>query len=596
MKRLRRPSLVGGLTLIMLAVVPALAALQYQWLGRVSEAERDRMRASLQTATSQFRVAFDGEIGSVFGALSMDGETFARRDWARYAGRYERWRETAAHPDLVREVYLLERSLGEDGTAQRFDPAARTFAPVTAPPEVEALVRPTTPDDLPEARRTDLTFGLKFSPVDSSVPALVAPISPDRTAAFEPKRAPAAFAFVVVVLDRERIASLLLPELIGRFFAEYDVSVIGGDGPVYSSAPSTGEGDASTTLFGLAIEEIRSFLAGQPAGLVPKPVGEGNTSAIVRIVGVETTGRTVEQFLITTRDPGWKVVVTHRSGSLEAAVAEARTRNLALGFGILLLLVGSVAALAVASRRAQRLARQQVEFVAGVSHELRTPLAVICSAAENLSHGIVTSEAQVRRYGSLIEGEGRRLAELVEQVLEYAGAHSDRVRYAMRPLDVAPLVDEALAACERLASEAGVRVESSLAPDLPAIAGDPAALGRVIQNLVGNAIKYVGGDTVVRVSARADGGAVVLAVEDEGPGIRPEDLPHIFEPFYRGRDAVDAQIRGSGLGLSLARRVVEAHGGTITVESRVGEGSTFVVRLPAAEEPAYEQAHPAGRG
>lgn len=596
MKRLRRPSLVGGLTLIMLAVVPALAALQYQWLGRVSEAERDRMRASLQTATSQFRVAFDGEIGSVFGALSMDGETFARRDWARYAGRYDRWRETAAHPDLVREVYLLERSLGDGGTELRFDPAARTFAPVAAPPEVVALVRPTTPEDLPEARRTDLTFGLKFSPVDSSVPALVAPISPDRTAAFEPKRSPAAFAFVVVVLDRERIASLLLPELIGRFFAEYDVSVIGADGPVYSSGPMTGDGDASTTLFGLAIEEIRSFLAGQPAGLVPKPVGEGNTSAIVRIVGVETTGRTVEQFLITTRDPGWRVVVTHRSGSLEAAVAAARTRNLALGFGILLLLMGSVAALAVASRRAQRLARQQVEFVAGVSHELRTPLAVICSAAENLSHGIVTSEAQVRRYGALIEGEGRRLAELVEQVLEYAGAHSDRVRYAMRPLDVAPLVDEALASCERSATEAGVRVETSVAPDLPSVAGDPAALGRVIQNLVGNAVKYAGGDTVVRVSARADGGAVVIAVEDEGPGIRPEDLPHIFEPFYRGRDAVDAQIRGSGLGLSLARRVVEAHGGTITVESRPGEGSTFSVRLPEAEEPAYEQAHPAGRG
>lgn len=596
MTRLRRPSLVGVIAAVMLAAVPALGVLQYRWLGRVSEAERDRMRASLETATAQFRAAFDAEIAGVYGAVAMDGETYAARDWTAYADRVDAWRRASPDADLLRDVYLLERSVGAVPSASRLDAARRAFEPLGeggVPPEIAALVREASPEELPDSRRADLSYGLKFSPVDASVPALVVPISPDRSSALEPRRPPATFGFVVVALDRERIVARVLPALVGRFFPDYDVAVTEGDSRVYASSPSAptgdgaaGRGDASATLLALALEERRGLIAGEPAGLAPRPSPESARSTVVRIVGLEAGGRTVEQFLVTTEDPGWRLVVTHRAGSLEAAVAAARARNLALGLGTLLLLAASVAALAVASRRAQRLARQQVEFVAGVSHELRTPLAVICSAAENLSHGVVTSEAQVRRYGALIEGEGRRLAELVEQVLEYGGAHSDRVRYAARPVDVGSLVDGAVAACGRAADDAGVRVESAVEPGLPAVSGDPAALGRMLQNLVGNAVKYSREGAVVRVAARDASGGVEIAVEDRGLGILAEDLPHVFEPFYRGRDAVDARIRGTGLGLSLARRVAEAHGGTITAESRHGEGSTFVVRLPPAEADA----------
>jgi signal transduction histidine kinase len=112
------------------------------------------------------------------------------------------------------------------------------------------------------------------------------------------------------------------------------------------------------------------------------------------------------------------VAVQHASGSLEAAVASVRRRNLGISFGVLLLLSISVALLAQASRRAQRLARQQMEFVAGVSHELRTPIAVIRSAAENLSHGVVGNSERVKQYGRVMEGEARRLGEMVESVCE----------------------------------------------------------------------------------------------------------------------------------------------------------------------------------
>ena len=132
-------------------------------------------------------------------------------------------------------------------------------------------------------------------------------------------------------------------------------------------------------------------------------------------------------------------MVTHPSGSLEAAVSSQRRRNLAISSSVLGLLGASMGLLVLATRRAQRLAKQQMEFVAAVSHELRTPLAVIRSAAENLADGVVHDEARIRRYGELMRTEGRRLTEMVEQILEFAGIQSGQRGFALRPVGVGPL-------------------------------------------------------------------------------------------------------------------------------------------------------------
>ena len=579
MRQFRRPSVVEALTAILLVAVPVLAVLQYRWLGRVSDAERDRMRASVQAATAQFRLALDGEVAAAYVALGMDAETYARREWPRYAERVERWRSAAAHPSLVGDVYLVECRLDAAVATARLDPRAGAFVPAAAPFEVDALVRPAPADALGTRPAVDRSFGFEYSPAVASVPALVIPVAQDSAVALDDSKWTSQVAFVVAVLDRATIDGAIVPELTARFFApagdaEYDVA-LGGE-------PDDAAADATAVVLGFGADEITRLTPGSPAA--------GDSPSFRRVLGRAPSGESVDVFLLAKPDRGLPLAVRHRAGSLEAAVGAARARNLALGFGTLLLLAASAAALVVASRRAERLARQQVEFVAGVSHELRTPLAVICSAAENLAHGIVASDAQVRRYGALIEGEGRRLASLVEQVLEYAGATSSRARYARQPFDVAGVVAEACDACRLAADEAGVSVEVDVAADLPLVEGDPAALRRAVENLVGNAIKYSGDGTAVRVTARRNGDAVEIAVADRGHGIRSEDLPHIFEPFYRGRDAVEAQVRGSGLGLSLARRVVEAHGGSVSVESRAGTGSTFIIRLP------YDQANPARRG
>jgi signal transduction histidine kinase len=285
-------------------------------------------------------------------------------------------------------------------------------------------------------------------------------------------------------------------------------------------------------------------------------------------------------------DGHWQILIKHQAGSLAAAVSSARTRNLAISFGILLLLAAGILTTAVSTRRAERLARQQISFVAGVTHELRTPLAVICSAGENLADGIVDSAEKVAQYGGVVYREGRRLTDMVEQVLEFAGAQSGKQRYGFRPISAADFIDGALAACQEQIQERDFNVETVIEENLPPVRGDGAALKRALQNLISNAIKYDGQTRWARISAQLGtgkhGNEVRIAVEDRGLGISSLDIVHVFDPFYRGHEAVAAQIKGSGVGLSLVKQIVEAHGGRVTVKSTPGTGSVFMLHLPIA--------------
>jgi signal transduction histidine kinase len=274
-------------------------------------------------------------------------------------------------------------------------------------------------------------------------------------------------------------------------------------------------------------------------------------------------------------------MVRHREGSIDAAVKSQQRRNTALSASILGVLGLSAGLVFFSARRLQKAAAQQVEFVAAVSHELRTPLAVIRSAADNLADGVVQDKDQAKRYGSLIRDESVRLTDMVEHVLEFAGADSP-ARAARGPVDVAEAARAAVSGMAALAAERNARVEVEAPGPALRVNGDLSHLTRAISNLVGNALKYGGEAPRVRVRLAGDPEKVTIAVADQGLGLAASEIPRLFEPFYRGRRASEAQVPGSGLGLALVRRIVESHNGRVSAANAPGGGALFTIELPAA--------------
>jgi len=236
----------------------------------------------------------------------------------------------------------------------------------------------------------------------------------------------------------------------------------------------------------------------------------------------------------------------------------------------------------------------QMDFVAGISHELRTPLAVISSAAENIAHGVVEDKQQLVRYGNTIAKQSRQLTHLVEQVLLFAATQQPQERYGHGRVNISEVVDAALEGTSSPITAAGVTVERRIEGGLPAVDADFTALVRSLQNLITNAVKYGGDNRWLRISATAGKRngrieEVELTVEDKGIGMGKDEFKHIFEPFYRSPAVSESGIHGTGLGLPLARTIVEAMGGRITAKSELGKGSAFSIHLPVAQERQAEE-------
>ena len=632
-----------SLALALLALLPLLVVLQYHWLGQVSEGERERKKSVLTTMARQFCHDFDSELTALYLYFQPTPVPFdGAHDQSQgdFAARYRRWRETSPRPKLIKEVYQTQ-TVQNNESLSRYNTETGAFEPCEWPGgmsdlrkrlEEERARDELLQEQLRESIRLKMNirgedsaqkmvFQLALNYVDEDLPGLVIPAGGPIGASLEKEAMaiPGARSYRIIALDADYISRELIPELAGRHFGdsagEYTIAVTKrgrADQVVYRSDAGVPEtalagGDVTAGFFKILFEETNRFYFTQlrrpdvnaPAQLKPplnrrqiiivgaeaiksdKSVGDAVLHRLPLGPGAEGVTRTP---LNRNNEGAWRLVVKHRAGSLEAAVTATRRRNLAISFGILLLLGVSVGFIVLSSRRAQRLATQQMEFVAGVSHELRTPLAVICSAAENLADGVIDSRDQIKRYGGLIRDEGRRLTGMVEQVLEFAGAQSGRKNYELRTTELTRVIEDAITACHLQLAESGFEIERKIAPQLPTVKADDAALSRAIQNLLSNAMKYSGDSRWIGLSAETvktpAGEEVQIGVSDRGLGIAPPEQERVFEPFYRGKEALAAQIRGNGLGLSLVKHIVAAHGGRVSVESKGGQGSVFILHLP----------------
>jgi len=226
------------------------------------------------------------------------------------------------------------------------------------------------------------------------------------------------------------------------------------------------------------------------------------------------------------------------------------------------------------------LARLKSDFVSNVSHELRTPLSLIRLYAETLEMGRLSSREKYQQYYSIIRKESERLTALINNILDFSRIEAGRKEYDFRETDIAELVRNTLESYRYQIEQHGFAFQESIADDLPSLRVDREAIARSLLNLVNNALKYSQIEKFLGVKLYRDNGSVKLEVIDHGIGIPPNEQPKIFEKFYRICDPLVHNTKGSGLGLSLVRHIVRAHGGEVSVESAPGKGSKFTIALP----------------
>jgi signal transduction histidine kinase len=219
-------------------------------------------------------------------------------------------------------------------------------------------------------------------------------------------------------------------------------------------------------------------------------------------------------------------------------------------------------------------------LIAWAGHDLRTPMASIQAIVEALADGVVEEPGTVHRYLDTAQREIRSLSLLIDDLFELAQLEAGGLRPELGPNSVSDLISDTIESFSELASRQGVTLEGSAEAGIDPVAMDPQQIGRVLSNLVGNAIRHTPTGGTVRLRAKSGEGAVQVEIKDTGEGISAEDLPHIFERFYRGEKSRSRATGGAGLGLAIAKGIVEAHGGQIEVESSPGRGTRFCLTLP----------------
>jgi signal transduction histidine kinase len=562
MKWSKRAAMELAAILGMVAVVCTLAVLQYRWTGEISRSEQQRLKANVTTSVRGFDQEFSYDFERLCEAFEIGPEVPQANLESRIVRQQSDWERVASRPALLAGIDIWKLEEGHAGF-KSFEDSGKRFVEATWPERLGSL-RPylERQAELLNARvigdRQAIYYPWTFL---GSAPALIRPI-------FHLENAQDMYVqlqgFLILEFNKEFLEKQYVPELVVRHF-----------------------GEPRVTSFGVAVRTMNAPYRTIYASSATSPASSSAPDAAVNLVesvAEEARRRGHAPLQATAENDQWQLVVQDPAGSVDVGVAQWRRRNLAISFGLLAVLAGTMVLLFSVARRAERLANLQMEFVAGVSHELCTPLAVINSAAENIVDGVVEGTAQVQEYGTIIREQGRRLERLVDEVLLFAAGRVGRLGYELRPTEVVPILEQSLSASEAMLRDEGFTFHKEISPQLPFVVADPEAFGKCVENLISNAMKYSGQNRWVALRAGSvlnEGSPEVqISVEDKGIGISPADLAHVFEPFYRAESVRDGQVRGVGLGLYLVKRMMEAMGGRVSVFSKHSKGSIFTLHFP----------------
>ena len=236
--------------------------------------------------------------------------------------------------------------------------------------------------------------------------------------------------------------------------------------------------------------------------------------------------------------------------------------------------------LQAADRKQRELEQLRRDLVAWASHDLQTPLTSMRAILEALADGVVDEPDMIKRYLHTAQRDVMSLSALIDDLFQMSQLDAGGFPLNRAPSSLGDLVSDTLESFSELAYRESIKLDGQIEPSIDPVFMDTQAIGRVLNNLISNALRHTPPGGAIQVRARRSGREVEVSVRDSGEGIRAEDLPQIFEPFYRGEKSRNRGTGGAGLGLAIARGIVRAHGGDIRVESETGKGTQFTFDIP----------------
>ncbi len=614
-----------------------LASVQLRWIKEANDTRREQVMASVRFSIRVFHRSLHKEVSHLLTVFRAEPDGDPSERARRFAESLFVWHESSGYGPAIKRILFHDASNQAKPRLAGLKLAEQRWEPIRTDHEYQDL-EDRLQSTSSRHRRVISTPWLStwlFYPDHS---ALVRPIGTLGRDPVSGKRELLFAGYLVLQLDFDHIRQHILPALARRHFramagnvlfdvafaVDEEVTDVYRSDRADSSDPDLGT--QSSAADASALSNVGDqLLAGWTetadvrrqvlltSGSVPSPVARvggiqrvalrSNAPDPIEIARSPRSRRRAEEnagaagvlpftpdrprlFLAGDRQHRLDVIVKHVDGSLEEVLALQYRRSLAMGSGLLLLLAGAMALVVVSLRRASKLASMRLEFATAVSHELRTPVTAIRAMGDNIAEGVLGTGEQALAYGKLIRDEGRRLSEMIEQTLKLVSLDSGSDHYDVVPVDTAAVVDDAVEHARPIIDQAGFVLERSDAGDIPPVLADETALKQSLANLLSNAVKYGLPGRWVKLEVAAAAGdekpEVEISVHDRGPGVPPKEARSIFEPYYRSVNANDSTVSGSGLGLNLAKRMVQGMGGRLTLRSVPGQGSVFTIHLPAA--------------
>lgn len=561
--------------LITLPLIAMLAWNQFNWLQELRDREARRIEASMVGSTMGLSSRLRDEITLLPALFKLAPEERADMD-TLLRERYRFWRRYAVDSAILKDIYAFD---GRDDSILRWKDERFKLIPTREGPrdplldtEADGIVRIISPILLSPDRQLMADFAFDKREIVSKVIPKLAKECLDSSG-----------LYLYRIIDTESGREIYASESLDNTrIAEPDIEVhlidsdtaivsTGGNRPIPRSGDRAPAGqDESNPNKG-----PRWVLRARPSD---NPIGIGNPEQTLT-----RPGRMPQHDF-----DNITLQIFNRDGSLERLSRRTSLINALVSLGTFGLLTALIAALIRTNGRARKLAQRQREFIATITHELKTPLSVITSAADNLNDGLVRDQSKAEQYGTLIKREAARLALSIDDFLLYSKTDS-AARVKPTACDLGAIIANALKATEDERASLKIRTEVNLPSEPAILMGDGVALESVFLNLAQNVVKHAASGQYLGIDVSHEKGpkngknfteSLIIKVKDLGPGIPLREQKLIFEPFARGKRAIEEQIPGNGIGLNLVKRIVEMHGGSISVESKPESGTTFTVTLP----------------